>query len=255
MLSLLVTSLLAAFGLGASVRFGQGVSDIVGSIGGTTYARNGSGAYMRNRTHPINPQTPAQTLVRSIFGALSTGWRSITSGQRTTWIDAAQGPLGQRTNRLGEVIQLTGQQLYVSLNQIRQLFGLASLPAAPSSPTVMAQVSSVTLDVSGLALTSTIVTVDLTPAFSVAASDVLVYASPPLPPGRSRSKSATYRLIGTYAAAATAVAIDLMADYTAAHGSPTVADGDVVWFRVVPAVSESGVVGATVTAQAVIALA
>lgn len=115
----------------ASIRFGAGIVDARGSVSGQTFSRNANGAYIRARTAPSQPRTPDQTANRQRFGAISSAYSSLAAAVAQAWVDAARGPLGQYTNRLGEVAQYTGQQLYNSVNGIRAAFGLAPASAPP----------------------------------------------------------------------------------------------------------------------------
>lgn len=97
------------------------LSDISGSIGGTTFARARGGAYARNRTVPINPGTASQGTARSMFGSLAMAWNALSGAQRDAWNAWAQGILF--TNRLGETYAPSGRQAYISCNQNLQIVG------------------------------------------------------------------------------------------------------------------------------------
>lgn len=116
----------------ALVRAGGGVSEISGSIGGTTFARNRGGAYARNRTTPLNPKSAAQTIVRAGFASLATRWATVLTGsQRDAWSEwAANVPV---PNRLGEDRFLTGLQTYIKSNALLQLIGATLADNAPVS--------------------------------------------------------------------------------------------------------------------------
>jgi hypothetical protein len=116
----------------ASIRFGAGIVDARGSISGQTFSRNGNGSYIRARTAPVQPNTPAQTAARSAFGARSQAFAGLTQAQALGWEVAAQGELGAYTNRLGQPSQYTAPQLYNSVNGIRQAFGLAIADDVPT---------------------------------------------------------------------------------------------------------------------------
>lgn len=117
------------------------VSEIRGSIGSHTFARNRSGAYARNRTVPINPATPAQVIARANMSSNVASWQNdLTVAQRETWNDAAA--LAPQTNRLGQTIHLTGQNWYIRANQLLLLTGQTAVTAPP-----------VNLEVPGPALT------------------------------------------------------------------------------------------------------
>jgi len=101
----------------ALVKFGGGVTQMSGSIGGTTFARNRSGNYARSRTKPVNPNTSGQQTARNAMADLTTRWSStLTTAQRTAW--NLYGSSVLMTNRLGENINLTGFNHYVRSNSI-----------------------------------------------------------------------------------------------------------------------------------------
>lgn len=91
----------------ALLKLGPNIAGISGSIGGTTYARNRYGAYARQRTKPVNPQTERQTAVRTIMSLCRSAWfNTLTAAQRTAWaLYANNVPM---MNRLGEVVNLSG---------------------------------------------------------------------------------------------------------------------------------------------------
>lgn len=101
----------------ALIKLGVAVAAISGSLAGTTFARNRGGAYMRNRTTPLNPNSPRQNFVRTTFAGLSNAWSTeLSQVQRDEWNQyAAQVPV---QNRLGEQIFLTGINMYVRANSL-----------------------------------------------------------------------------------------------------------------------------------------
>lgn len=118
-----------------------------GSIGGVTYARNSGGMYTRGRGLVTNPNSPAQQSVRTDYGNLSSAWATLTAAQRESWrVYALNTPL---TNRLGDALKLTGQQMFLKANSIRlqasaaiaadgpTTFGLATLSPIYVSATVL----------------------------------------------------------------------------------------------------------------------
>ena len=91
------------------IRSGMGMQ-LSGSVGGVTASRNSAGAYLRNRTVPVNPNSVRQQSVRSGFAAAAEKWRELTAAQREGWAGYATGtPL---LNRLGESITLSGFAMY-----------------------------------------------------------------------------------------------------------------------------------------------
>jgi len=114
----------------ALVKFGGGVTDMRGSIGGTVYSRNKSGAIARARTTPINPKTALQSAIRAILAFVSQLWRTgTTAAQKAAWaVFAANVPA---KNKLGEVISLSGFNQFVKSNTAAQNAGLPNVAAAP----------------------------------------------------------------------------------------------------------------------------
>ena len=93
------------------------VSQLSGSIGGTTFARNRGGQYARSRISPLNPATSRQSQVRATLASLSNRWTTVlTQSQRDAWdLYASNVPL---TNNLGEQIFVSGINMYVRANSV-----------------------------------------------------------------------------------------------------------------------------------------
>jgi hypothetical protein len=101
-----------------------------GSAGGNTYSRNRFGAYMRNRTVPINPQSAAQSRARNAVGLLAQRWFStLTAAQRAAWGTYADNVA--MLNKLGEPIHITGFNHYIRSNSILSQQGQTLIDAAP----------------------------------------------------------------------------------------------------------------------------
>jgi len=116
----------------ALVKFGGGIVQLTGSLGGDTFARNRSGNYVRARTKPINPNTAKQVLVRAVLADLTTRWaQTLTSTQRAAWNLYASSVAMK--NRLGESIFLTGFNHYIRSNH---WFGRMGRTFVDDGPTV-----------------------------------------------------------------------------------------------------------------------
>ena len=116
----------------ALITFGAAVSNISGSVGGTTFARNRGGAYMRSRTVPLNPKSPSQFDVRLQFGALAQAWSAdLDEAQRSSWDSYAIGtPI---VNKLGQERLLSGINWFVGNNALNQAVGAPRIDTASSS--------------------------------------------------------------------------------------------------------------------------
>ena len=63
---------------------------------------------------PANPRTPAQTLVRDSFRAVSVRWRTLAEQQRLSWCAAAKSQRSRR--RLGRSFPLRGFDYFMRIN-------------------------------------------------------------------------------------------------------------------------------------------
>ena len=102
---------------------------VSGSIGGVVFSRNRGGAYVRNRSIPVDPNTQSQQNVRSILATQSASWADQTDAVRAAFANwAVQNPV---INALGNSILLSGQQAFVQLNARLALNGDTLLTEPP----------------------------------------------------------------------------------------------------------------------------
>lgn len=102
-----------------------------GSTGGTTYSRNRFGAYTRNRSVPVNPNTARQVATRNAVTALTIAWNnSLSQAQRDAWNVYAANVTWK--NALGQSVFLTGLNHYVRCNSIRVRNVIPRVDAAPT---------------------------------------------------------------------------------------------------------------------------
>lgn len=125
-----------------SSTFADGMS---GSIGGLTASHNRSGQYFRTKGLVTNPNTIRQQAVRSIFGTLVQYWtNTLTAAQRALWDDyAANTPL---IDKIGNSINVTGQNMFVRSNSVRLQIGGSIIAAAPLIYNTGEPVTSITAD-------------------------------------------------------------------------------------------------------------
>ncbi len=115
----------------ALVKFGGGITQMSGSIGGTVFARNRYGNYARSRTKPINPNTALQVAVRAALSELTVRWSTtLTAAQRTAWNLYASSVA--MLNRLGETVFLSGFNHYIRSNSVRTRYAIAPIDAGPT---------------------------------------------------------------------------------------------------------------------------
>lgn len=113
----------------ALIRFAEG-QQRSGSIGATVYSHNRSGAYIRARSVPVNPNTARQVVVRNAARSISIAWQNVlTQVQRDAWNVYAANV--SWTNKLGDTVNLTGLNHYLRCNAPRVQSGIARIDAAP----------------------------------------------------------------------------------------------------------------------------
>lgn len=120
------------------VKFGGGVSAISGKVGGNVYARNRTGAYMRNWAKPTNPGTILQSVSRANLATAVSAWASLNNAQVTAW--NAYASTMTRLNRLGDSYVPTGRQIYIECTINLALVGQAA-PIFPGSTNLQPSVT------------------------------------------------------------------------------------------------------------------
>lgn len=111
------------------IKWGALVVDGRGKIGGHVAARNRSGAYMRTKVTPNNPQTGYQTEARGRLATLSSSWRELSQAQRDAWNSAVVD--FEKTNVFGDLVKPTGKNLFTGLNINMLLIGLSIMNVPP----------------------------------------------------------------------------------------------------------------------------
>lgn len=97
----------------AKIKFGMMMTDARGKLGGQVFSKNRSGAYIRTKVTPSNPQTSAQAQVRSNLATLSAGWNSLTAEQISQWNSSVDD--WTSTDVFGDIKKPTGKNLFVKL--------------------------------------------------------------------------------------------------------------------------------------------
>jgi len=194
----------------AKIKFGFGVSDVRNKLGGSVFARNKGGSYVRTKVTPLNPQSSAQVGARSLLTSLAQAFRSLTQEQITAWNGAVTQ--WQTTDIFGDAISPTGLALYVRINANITLAG-GTLLDTPPSPVGAAALTSLELSA---AVTGDVYDVTFTPAAVPADHTMYVESTTMLSPGINNANS-RFRFIDT-AAAAAASPQDFFAGQTAKFG-------------------------------------
>jgi hypothetical protein len=200
----------------AKVNFGTIANDARGKINGTVYSKNKSGAYVRKKVTPANPRTVAQSLVRASFGGLSQAWSgTLTAAQRAAWI--AYAATYPRLDIFGASITLSGLNMYISLNAALLNVGEPSQVLPPPNNVI----TPISTDYGSMVATvAPLLTFNQLAAASVGTDEYYIFASKPLPPGRTPQKSDfRFLTMASSAAGPYPATIDLHVSYIAKFGS------------------------------------
>lgn len=122
----------------ALVKFGGGVVQMSGKIAGNVFARNSGGNYVRGWTKPVNPNSPAQQAVRSALSLLMVRWKeTLTAAERIAWETYAAAV--KVPNRFGEMINVSGVNMYIRSNTYLTRSGDTVVDAGPTTLTLPGQ--------------------------------------------------------------------------------------------------------------------
>lgn len=116
----------------ALVQLGGGVTDLRGSIAGTTFSRSGAGNYARSRKKPVNPRSAMQNDRRAQVAYLAKYWSdSLSEQERTDWRAYAEAT--SWSNKLGQSITINGLAAFMRLNVLQRMIPSGVIDAAPTA--------------------------------------------------------------------------------------------------------------------------
>jgi len=195
---------------------GIGIVAGSGAIGGSVVAQSPAGSVVRRKVTPINPQTTAQTNVRTRVATNAQAWaNTLTQAQRDAWNAAAVNfPV---KNIWGDVVILSGIALYQRLNLNITLLGGAAISVPPLNSAITG-ITGATLIANH---TGPVLTMTMLPATGAANEKFVFFATPAMSPGRKFVRG-SQRFI--QASAIVGTAISLSAAWIAINGTfPAVA--------------------------------
>ncbi len=98
----------------AKIKLGAIAGQVSGSIGTQVWSHNRFGAYIRNRSIPVQPNTAPQLAQRAMLSLHSAIWQDRSAAERKSWAVWAQNnPI---VDRPGDKRILSGHMAYVRLN-------------------------------------------------------------------------------------------------------------------------------------------
>lgn len=225
----------------ANVLFGNGVADMRGSIAGSTFSRNRFGAYARNRTKPINTDTPFQSAIRNQLGSFAKQWGgTLTEPERQAFITIA--PNHPLPNKLGQIVTLHGIAFFQQLNLNLHLVGGTPITVPPADFGITALES---VSVAAANGTPGTMAITVTPSTLGANETLLVRATPMFPPGQNYFTN-KLRVIGINAASASPISI--IGQWDTRYGSPDLVAGQKIGIGVQIVNTVTGVASPVMTA-------
>jgi hypothetical protein len=119
----------------AKVRFGAGITEIRGSIGGWTFSKVLGSAIIRKRTKAVaGPPTTQQDFVRNRFASLASLYASLDGAQVDAWASFASGYTA--LNSLGEAYTPSPKQMFNMCNINLVTIGESPQLVPDGTPTV-----------------------------------------------------------------------------------------------------------------------
>lgn len=98
----------------ATIQYSGLVTQIKGSIGGSTFQSNRNGFSIRNKPIPRNPQSATQQQVRGLIGYLSQYWRTLSDSERDSWNAVVNS--WPAVDAYGNPVVLSGYSIFLSAN-------------------------------------------------------------------------------------------------------------------------------------------
>ena len=208
----------------AKVKLGPMAGQISGSIGGTVFAHNRGGAYIRARSSVDKHHGVKSREAHAVLAAYSAVWARIGDDHRSAWTEwARQNPV---TDSLGEQRPLDGHQAYVSLSARLGRLGV-SAPETP--PTVMAPEPLITCSLAAIHAS----TITLTFTASLATSGLSLWIQAALVNSAGVAYIKNYlSLMKTYTGPIAGSKV-ITSDFTALCGPVAVGQYAHVWVQVI----------------------
>jgi hypothetical protein len=185
------------------------LTDITGSIGGTTFQNTGAGLIARNKPMARKSASPSQSRARQFTGTFTQRWRDLTLVQKLAW--DAFATAHTKVNRFGQSKNLSGFAWFESVNYNLTRAGLANVLLPPVYTTAPA------VDVFTVTFTPTKIQVTYAVAPAPANTYSLCWASYIVGSGNTSNRS-RYRYLQTLAFGGGLVNFDVTSSWQTVYG-------------------------------------
>lgn len=197
----------------SKIKWGAIVVDGRGKLGGHVFTKTRSGATMRTKVTPVNPQSSAQAAARSRLGGNSMAWGSLTEAQRESWNSLASET--GKTNVFGDQYFPTGKNLFTSVNNNLLMIEKPTLQTAVK-PEALPFITDMSVVISK---STSAITLNVSAEGTLSKSTLVVEASAPFSPGKYNFDG-SYRQIMFEPDGATPVGTDVYTAYVNKFGAP-----------------------------------
>jgi hypothetical protein len=211
----------------AILKLGGLVTKISGKVGGQILGTGTNGSYIKNNAYSQQRNTVRQSAQRTYIGQITQFWRTLTISQKDDWQDEVSNYPYE--NRVGDIVEYTGYQLYCFLNLNRQVIGLSRNDNVPT----FVAVANPTYNISSL----TTIGVIIGYIGGVLGTTVLVYGTRSMPT-TNKPKDKDYLLVMSNDLLGGNATFPITTEYIALFGAPVL--GEYVSFKFRTVVKASG---------------
>lgn len=192
----------------ARVTYGSEITELTGSIGGTTFQRNFSGNIVRSKPNKIINPSNLLGNKQLFLSSLVTYWNQLTSIQKSGWNDLAAAH--DHTDPWGNIRTISGYQWFLSNNLNLAVINAGRIDDAPSyllpdPPPNYA-----------LLFQTTELLIAFTESYDPDPYVLVIYATPPVRTTSSKSRIATF--IVDVGSTPTGANLDIASQYEAKFG-------------------------------------
>lgn len=230
----------------ALVKYSPIIEELSGSVNGWTFSHVRSGSATKSKSFPgsVNPFTPSidQVQLRQYFQKSILEWKELDSAQVLSWVELAkQVP---RSSRFGTNYYSAAYNLFIEVNQRRQILSKSLLDDAPELPHV-AGIAPITI--STISILNFTIKVNFTGQTTEAGITHFVFATPAISAGRNYVNN-YYRLCA-FIPESTADSYDFSSEYSAEF--PVPAANKKIAIKIYPVHDASGFAGIETTASTI----